>query len=40
LIPIPNDPVKDLREVTDKLKGKSIEEMKKAIKEEALESMG
>lgn len=40
LIPIPEDPVKDLREVTDKLKGKSIEEMKKGIREEALESMG
>ena len=40
LIPIPDDPVEDLRKVTDKLKGKSIEEMKKGIKEEALESMG
>ncbi len=40
LIPIPEDPVKDLREVTDDLKGKSIEEMKKEIKEEALESLG
>ncbi len=40
LIPIPEDPVKDLREVTDDLKGKSIEEMKKGIKEEALESLG
>ena len=40
LIPIPDDPVEDLRKVTDKLKGKSIDEMKKGIKEEALESMG
>ncbi len=40
LIPIPDDPVEDLRKVTDKLKGKSIEEMKKGIREEALESMG
>ncbi len=40
LIPIPDDPVEDLRKITDKLKGKSIEEMKKGIKEEALESMG
>ncbi len=40
LIPIPDDPVEDLREVTEKLKGRSIEELKKGIKEEALESLG
>ncbi|MFP3871269.1 MAG: AbrB/MazE/SpoVT family DNA-binding domain-containing protein [Candidatus Aenigmatarchaeota archaeon] len=36
LIPISDDPVEDLRKVTDKLKGKSMEEMKKEIREEAL----
>ncbi len=40
LIPIPDDPVEDLREVTDKLKGKSIEEMKKGIREKGVESLG
>jgi len=40
LIPIPDDPVEDFRKVTEKLKGRSIEELKKGIKEEALESLG
>ncbi|MFW6196881.1 MAG: AbrB family transcriptional regulator [Thermoplasmatota archaeon] len=40
LIPTPDDPVKDLQKVTDKLKGKSMEDMKKEIREEALNSMG
>lgn len=40
LIPIPEDSVKDLREATDKLRGKSKEELKKSIKEEALDSLG
>ncbi|MFW6048500.1 MAG: hypothetical protein ACOC87_04330 [Candidatus Natronoplasma sp.] len=40
LIPVPDDPVEDFREVTEKLKGRSIEELKKGIKEEALESLG
>ncbi|MFP4051492.1 MAG: hypothetical protein ACLFVB_07115 [Thermoplasmata archaeon] len=40
LIPTPDDPVEDFRKVTEKLKGRSIEELKKGIKEEALESLG
>jgi len=40
LIPIPEDPVEDLRDVTEKLRGRSIEEIKKGIKKEALDSLG
>lgn len=39
LIPVPEDPVEDLRELTDRLKRKSIEEMKESIKEEAVKSL-
>jgi len=39
LLPIPDDPVEDLRKVTDKLKGKSIEEMKKGIREEIIKNV-
>jgi len=40
LIPIPEDPVEDLRDVAEKLRGRSIEEIKKGIKKEALDSLG
>lgn len=39
LIPLADDPVKDLRETMEKLQGMSIEEIHSKIKEEGIESL-
>ena len=39
LIPLADDPVKDLRETMEKLQGMSIEEIRRKIKEEGIESL-
>ena len=40
LRPIPRDPLQDLREIGRLLKGKSVEELKKAIEQQATEEVG
>ena len=35
LLPVPNDPVADLRDASKKLRGKSIRELKRMIEQEA-----
>ncbi|HOW73367.1 MAG TPA: AbrB family transcriptional regulator [Phycisphaerae bacterium] len=40
LLPVPDDPVKDLREIGRRLKGKTIRELRQAIEQQAMEEVG
>ena len=40
LLPVPADPLRDLREIGRLLKGKSVRELKEAIEQEAMEEVG
>ena len=40
LRPIPRDPLQDLREIGRLLKGKSVEELKQTIEQQAMEEVG